>query len=162
MSALDRWIALALTVVGFVTTLAITMPKSLRVSGHGIEQSTQSEPLQYVRREPRVTTARLIAARAEPPAGAASVTRDLPVQLYFQRVRGSLHRGGQLVTSSGQPLLLVVEISNAQTDKRDEHTIALNPRTPASVGETEGWSLDSGDQVKLHADGYADLVRSVP
>jgi len=115
--------------------------------------------------EERVAVRTPVKTAAAPPPAAeeteAQATGPLPVSVKFRRRHpGNDYQAG-LVNTSLQALPLEVVISNSQ-GKQINQQVQVVPGTGMSLGSSQGWELESGDEVTLRAAGYEELTARVP
>jgi hypothetical protein len=168
ISTRDVRISLGFCLIGFIGTLAVTSPSNWWMNDNpgGKVLGSLPQALSIPKSRPRsplsAPAANVPVAATLPVASAApdrsADPQTLPIRVSFPYDHRSRGRALRITAFGAGPLTVEVEVSNEATGKDDQRAITLNQPTVVILGQPEGWKLEPGDAVKVHADGYAEFM----
>lgn len=168
----QRYAIPVLATLGFAVTLALTFPRQLtpgnvlsaRTAAAGADRLASPPPVavaarQSVGRAPSGGLRLAAASKAQlaPDSNSEPAAPALPVHMDFPTA-GEGTRKVRIASFGEDPLEIHVEVLSPASGEHGASEIALNPHQQRTA---DGVHAERGDQVTLHAPGYADLTRTI-
>ena len=189
MSMTDRYVPIALAIVAFVATVAVSwhrqtdsgpvqFPPPTQQPGQRSAGTPELRPLTFPRALPsesQLPPSRPFAvARGAAPEGAVPTSisdvpadqpdsdTEVPVSISFRHSPGRPGIEAGLADLSGHALEVTASLLKPGTGQEQQLQFTAVPGAGRVVGATDGWDLQSGDQITVRSPLFHDRVFQVP